>query len=60
MKPTELEEEYHSTYDSVTYDPVKLDCWSWKQKRKNKPITVADSGPYDWLVLPFLPLTPTI
>ena len=35
----------------------KLHCGSQKQKRKNKPITMFDFGPCDWLGLPLL--TPT-
>ena len=31
---------------------------SRKQKRKNKPVTMFDSGPCDWLVLPLLLPTP--
>ena len=37
----------------------KLHCRSRKQKRKNKPMTMFDSGPCDWLVLPLLLPTPT-
>jgi len=37
----------------------KLDCRSRKQKRKNKLITMSDSGPCDWLVLLLLLPTPT-
>ena len=36
----------------------KLVWWGPKQKQKNKPIAMLDSGPCDWLV-PLLP-TPTI
>ena len=37
----------------------KLHCLSGKQKRKNKPMTMFDSGLCDWLVLPLLLPTPT-
>ena len=37
----------------------KLHCWSRKPKRKNKPITMFDSVPCDWSVLPLLHPTPT-
>ena len=37
----------------------KLHCRSLNQKRKNKPITMFNSGPFDWLVLPLLLPSPT-
>ena len=37
----------------------KLHCRSRKQKRKNKPMTMFDSGPCNWLVLLLLLPTPT-
>ena len=37
----------------------KLHCWSRMRKRKNKPMTMFNSGPCDWLVLPLLLPTPT-
>ena len=37
----------------------KLHCPSRKQKRKNKPMTMIDSGLCDWLVLPLLLPTST-
>ena len=37
----------------------KLHCRSRKQKQKNKLVTMFDSGPCDWLVLPLLLPTPT-
>lgn len=38
----------------------KLDCQSWKQQQKKTSITLFDSGPCDWLILPCLHLTLTI
>ena len=37
----------------------KLHCRSRKQKRKNKPMTMFETGLCDWLVLPLLLPTPT-
>ena len=38
----------------------KLDCRSWKQKRKNKPITRPGIEHCDWLILPLLLATQTM
>ena len=37
----------------------KLHCRSRKQQLKNKPMTIFDPGPCNWLVLPLLLPTPT-
>jgi len=34
----------------------KLDCWSWKQKQKNKPITRPGIKRCDWFILLILPV----
>ena len=57
IKPTESEaENWFCSTPSLTIK-WKLHCRSRKAKRKNKPMTMFDSRPWDWLVLP-LP-TPT-
>ena len=49
-----------SAYDSVTYDLVKTDCRSQKQRRKTQPITRPRIEHCDWFTLLLLLATPTM
>ena len=59
IKTTESEAEHWFCLWLRRLIKWKLHCRSRKQKRKNKPMAMFDSGPCDWLVLPLLLPTPT-